>query len=170
MVTTIQGFSTQQQLMDDWCWAAATSSISYFHTPDAYWTQSMLAATFINPVCANVNQQNASGYENTCDQAYDVCLALTRIGNSDETLHLMGQLSFNEIVEQINANLPICCKITFDDSVVGHCVIIYGYDDSYNLIIGDPEDGTHNPSYNDFIAEYRKGTWTETILTKNNSL
>lgn len=162
----ILNFRTQKQILDNWCWAAVTSGVSFFFDANSRWVQSALAATLISNSCAGINQVNASTASDTCNATLDVARSLRITGNF--AADLMRPLSFNEVIDQVNKGFPICCQIVFPDLQTSHFVVIYGYQSS-NIVIGDSQAGIFNIPYTSFLTNYRGGKWRRTIGTKSNS-
>jgi Papain-like cysteine protease AvrRpt2 len=159
----ILNFRTQKQILDNWCWAAVTSSIAFYFNGNSRWLQSTLAARLINNVCASVNANNAQTAPPVCDVQMDIGRALTLTGNLAGDI--LRPLSFNEVVQQINAGFPLCCQIVFPGVQTSHFVILYGYQ-STDVVIGDPQAGIFSLNYQSFLTSYRNGNWRRTIGTK----
>jgi len=159
----ILDFRTQKQILDNWCWAAVASSISFYFDRNSPWIQSALAATLIHGVCNGINTTNADTAPPVCDVQMDIAHAL----NLTENLRgdIIRPLSFNEVVQQINTGFPVCCQIVFAGSQASHFVVIYGYQ-SADLIVGDPQAGIFSLNYQSFLSNYRGGNWRRTIGTK----
>lgn len=160
----ILNYQAQKQILDNWCWAAVTSSISFFYNQNSSGVlQSALAAGLISNICSEINSDNPENAPPICDASMDIANALNYTGN------YAGQISqaiaFNDIVQQINGGFPICCQILWAGFDQSHFVAIYGYESS-NLIIGDPEAGIFTVDYNQFLS-YRGGTWRRTIGTQH---
>jgi hypothetical protein len=160
----ILGFITQKQILDNWCWAAVASSISFYYNSDSQWLQSTIAANLIDSSCALIDTNNATAAPTICDVSMDLATVLNATQNLYGT-PLERQLSFNEIVDQINANAPVCCQIVWQAISAAHYLTIYGYDGA-DIIIGDPEAGIFSINYNDFCSGYRGGSWSRSFGTQ----
>jgi Papain-like cysteine protease AvrRpt2 len=161
----ILNFRTQKQMLDNWCWAAVTSGVSFYFNPKSRWIQSMLAARLISSSCAGINTINAATAPDTCNSTLDIARSLQLTGNFAGDL--MRPLSFNEVVQQINTGFPICCQVVFPGFDTSHFVVVYGYQGA-NVVIGDSQAGIFNVPYNNFLTNYRGGRWGRTIGTKKN--
>lgn len=161
----ILNFRTQKQILDNWCWAAVTSGISFYFNSNSQWIQSALAAKLISSSCAGIDTTNAPSAPDTCNSTLDVARSLQVTGNFAG--HLMRPLSFGEVVDQINNRFPICCQIVFPGFDTSHFVVLYGYQ-SGDVVIGDSQAGIFSIPYNDFLTNYRGGIWKRTIGTKSN--
>jgi len=161
----ILNFKTQKQLLDNWCWSAMASSVSFYYNAKSPWMQNMLAARLVNITCIGINAANASTASAVCDVQMDVAKALALTGNLAGDI--IRPLSFNEVVQQINAGFPICCQILFPGASGSHFVALYGYQ-STNVIIGDPQAGIFSINYTQFVSGYRGGNWKRSIGTKRN--
>ena len=159
----ILNFRTQKQILDNWCWAAVTSGVSFYFNPNSQWIQSALAARLISSSCAGIDTTNADAASDTCNSTLDIARSLQLTGNFAGSL--LRPLSFNEVVQQINNGFPICCQIVFSGFDISHFVVIYGYQ-SAEVVIGDSQAGIFSIPYNTFLTSYRGGTWRRTIGTR----
>jgi hypothetical protein len=161
----ILNFRTQKQILDNWCWAAVTSGVSFYFNPGSQWIQSALATRLISSSCAGINTINAATASGICNSTLDLAKSLEMTGNFAGDL--IRPLSFNEVVQQINAGFPICCQIVFAGVDTSHFVVVYGYE-GINVVIGDSQAGIFTVPYNNFLTNYRGGRWRRTIGTKRN--
>jgi hypothetical protein len=161
----ILNFRTQKQILDNWCWAAVTSGVSFFFNPGSRWIQSALAARLINSSCVGIDTINAGIASETCNVILDVARSLQLTGNFAGSL--MRPLSFAEVVKQINDGFPICCQIVFPGFDTSHFVVLYGYQ-AADVVVGDSQAGIFSLPYNTFLINYRGGAWRRTIGTKRN--
>jgi len=159
----ILNLQNQSQLLDDWCWAAVTSSISFNYDAASQWTQGELAGSLLDSSCSNINKSNAGSAPTVCNQQYDLQKALTCSNNYAWVVE--GNLTFNQISNQINSGWPICCQIYWDVYDQSHFIIIFGYNGS-TIVIGDPDAGVCSIDYNDLINGYRAGKWIRTFGTQ----
>jgi len=163
----ILSFQTQQQILDEWCWAAVASSISFNYDPNSNWQQNALAGTVLNSVCSNVTAANASTAPDICHQGSSLSDVMQ---NYTHNLGWVVQryLTLDEIFYQINNGWPICCQIYWENLQQEHYIIIYGYDGN-SIAIGDPEAGVCSADYNDLINSYRSGQWVRSYGTQSPS-
>jgi hypothetical protein len=159
----ILDFRTQKQILDNWCWAAAASSISFYFDRNSRWIQSSLAASLINSVCTGINTNNAETAPPICDVQMDIAHALNLTGNLGGDI--IRPLAFEEVVRQINDRFPICCQIMFPGIQTSHFVVVYGYEGA-DLVLGDPQAGIFSLNYQSFLSNYRGGNWRRTIGTR----
>lgn len=153
----ILNFKTQKQMQGNWCWAAVTSSVSFFFTEQSAWTQNVIVGNMIDSSCFDIG----NGSSPVCDVVNDAATALYRTGNFSGQLQRC--LELNEIMMQIDSGYPVCCQITWPGINISHFVVIYGYDGN-NLIIGDTQAGVTSCDYNQFLTDYRTGgNWVRTI-------
>jgi hypothetical protein len=156
-------FQVQKQILPNWCWAAVSSSVSFFFNQNQKgYYQAQLAAQIIDPSCSVVNNQNAGAAPPICNTPKDIATALQFTRNYAG--EMARALSLNEIVAQINGGFPICCQILWANLQQSHFVTIYGYQGT-QLQIGDPEAGLFYVDYNSFLY-YRGGVWRRTIGTQ----
>jgi Papain-like cysteine protease AvrRpt2 len=156
-------FTTQKQILGNWCWAAVASSISFYFDPDSIWYQSALAAKLIGAGCSVISSDNSGPAE--CNVVQDIADALNLTVNIYGN-PIKGQLSYNDLVAQINYNAPVCCQIVWIGIDAAHYVTIYGYDGP-NITIGDPEAGLCSIAFNDFCNGYRGGVWSMSFCTQS---
>jgi hypothetical protein len=159
----ILNYQNQVQLLDDWCWAAVTSSVAFNYNPSAKWTQAALAADLLDNSCSIVNQNNAGTAPQICHQQYDIQAALSHINNYAWMVE--RYLTFDEINYQINNGWPVCCQIFWPAYNQSHYIAIYGYDGD-TIIIGDPEAGVCSLDYNSLTGSYRAGQWIKSFGTQ----
>lgn len=159
----VLNFRIQKQILDNWCWAAVTSSISFYFDNNSRWRQGALAAHLINPDCGVITHAGGGAAPGFCDRTLDLARSLKMTGNFAGDL--IRALSLAEVVNQINEGYPVCCQIVFPGSDTSHFVVIYGYQ-STNLQIGDPQAGIFSIPYDTFLAGYRGGRWRRTIGTR----
>jgi len=159
----ILNYQSQQQILANWCWAAVSSSISFYYNQNNQGRfQSEIAAGLLGSVCSNINADNADSCPPQCNAVQDISRALEFTRNyAGEFPFAFG---FNDIVQQINAGFPICCQISWSNSANAHFVTIYGYE-SNHLIIADPQAGIFSIPYAQFL-NYRGGVWRRTIGTQ----
>jgi hypothetical protein len=160
----ILNYQSQQQILANWCWAAVSSSVSFFYNLNMQGSyQSDIAAGLLGTICGGINTSNAGAAPPQCNTAVDISSALQLTGNYAG--EMQSALAFNDIVQQINNGFPLCCQISWNNSGQAHFVGIYGYETN-NLIIADPEAGIFSVPYSDFL-NYRGGTWVRTIGTQH---
>jgi len=158
----------QKQLLHNWCWAAATSSISFYYYKNTRgWHQGQLAGRLLDNSCGLINPQNAGTAPDVCDTVLDIAQSLSLSGNYAGE---QGRpLNFQEVISQINAGHPLCCQLFWPGLDGSHFVIVYGYE-SNQLIVGDPDPihgGSFPIDYNMLLSDYRSGgQWVRTIGTR----
>jgi len=155
----------QKQLMDQWCWAAVASSISfYFNSNNNGLYHGDIAGPLISPDCAGVNS-NSAGSFSQCDIAKDLGLVLQKTKNY--AWELSNALSMDQVADQLNGGYPICCQINWPGLAVAHYIIVYGLDGT-NLLIGDPALNNFWADYTYLTTNYGNhgGIWGRTIGTQ----
>lgn len=165
----ILGVKLQKQILQNWCWAAVTSTVSFYYNDNEQgWKQPALAARLLKSSCGSITGVNAGEAPDVCNQQVDIVSALSLSGN------LAGQLgrplTMDEIISQINRSFPVCCQIRWPGFDGSHFVLLYGYNDSdTRLVIGDPDPergGVFLVSYGELARDYREGgEWVRTIGT-----
>jgi papain like cysteine protease AvrRpt2 len=157
-------FYIQKQVLGNWCWAAVTSSVSFYYNGGSPWSQGALASALISPSCAGINADNAPIAPPVCNAVMDLAQALMLTGNyAGQT---PAPLTFNDVAQQISQNSLVCCQISWEAFPQSHFVVIYGCEGS-NVIIGDPEGEIFSIPYQSFLAGYRGGLWKRSIGAKS---
>ncbi|RYY62545.1 MAG: hypothetical protein EOO05_02395 [Chitinophagaceae bacterium] len=163
MKNILRNYQVQVQLLDNWCWAAVTSSVSRYYNSRSRWTQNNLAASLIDEQCAN--DGNNTGFPPQCDTVFDVATALRMTRNYAPGVN--RPLSLAAIKQQIDRQWPVCCQIQWQQLEGSHFVVIYGYENDW-LRIGDPSRnaGAIDIPYNELVSGYRDdGEWVRSIGT-----
>jgi hypothetical protein len=159
----ILNFRTQKQLLDHWCWAAVSSSVSFYYNPFSQWRQSTIAGAMIGSACSGIDRTNADSAPDGCDMMMDAAQALAVTKNY--LREIPRPLTYEEIVIQINNGFPVCCQIVWDGFSLSHFVTIYGYSERL-IIVGDPQAGIASIEYFEFRSDYRTGgKWIRSIGT-----
>jgi Papain-like cysteine protease AvrRpt2 len=157
-------FKIQIQLLPNWCWAAASSSISFFYDSGSNWYQPQLASKLLDLSCGNITVQNADQAPAVCNMEMDIAKAMSVTENYAGEFN--RALTIEEIVSQINGGFPVCCQMVWPGSSYSHFVVLFGYS-ANDVIVGDPDatsGGVFQLDYNAFCSNYRNGgQWQRTI-------
>ena len=158
----------QKQLLHNWCWAAVTSSISFYYNKNTRgWRQEQLAGRLLDNSCAAINPQNADTAPDVCNMQLDLANALSLSGNFGG--EVPRPLAPDGIRAHVNGGHPLCCQFIWPGLDDSHFVILYGYE-SDQVIVGDPDPlqgGAFRIDYNSFLSNYRGGgQWVRTIGTR----
>jgi hypothetical protein len=162
-------FLMQNQIMDNWCWAAVASSVAFYFDDTTPWTQVELAAKAFDYLDDDVPDAD-------WDRPFPLGEAFGFVGCLGR-VHL-GQTTFHTVVGELRHGRPVCLQIQWD-SKEGHAVAITGcWVDSMGLThyrVDDPglwaED--YGKSWDEereiperkLMKRYRKfGTWCNTFL------
>jgi hypothetical protein len=155
----------EQQQEPDWCWNAVSVSLNNYFSPTTPLTQPEFAVEALKVPLADA------------DQPFYLSTALTdlKLLNGDP---LAGFLSFSDIQAQLDANLPVCVKIAWNEGGY-HYLVITGYQVSP---AGDPQVYVSDPilldgnvtvwDYDAFVFAYSpsytvaEGTWVDTMLVQ----
>jgi hypothetical protein len=159
-------FPMQQQQEPDWCWDACSVSLEHYFNPASRLTQSAFAVQALGVPLAD------------CDQPFYLQDALADLGLLNGAT-LPGFMSFSQIQQQLDANLPVCLEIEWYGGEGCHYVVITGYGQSpagkTQLYISDPilpGDNVTVWDYDAFVFTYSpsyttaEGEWTETFLVQ----
>jgi hypothetical protein len=164
-------FRPQRQLQSEWCWAAVTASISKHYDPDSSWCQCKLATRMTrsgktgNTDCCS--RPYTRDIAHTCNQAQYLEKAL-RIAGRLAAPPIAGPLPFGKIQKEILAGRPVCARVAWPGSTVGHFILIYGCRKSKSgsqwLYVEDPLYGSSTWLYSEFCRNYQyaEGRWSHT--------
>lgn len=158
-------FPMEQQKENYWCWNAVSVSLNNYFTPAAPLTQDEFAPEALDVPLAEA------------DQPFYLSIALTKLKLLNGA-PIAGFMTFSEIQAQLEANLPVCVKIAWNEGGF-HYLVITGYAVSPG---GDPQVYISDPilmdsnvtvwDYNAFVFAYSpsytvaEGTWVDTLLVQ----
>jgi hypothetical protein len=155
-------FPMQQQQEPDWCWNAVAVSIEHYFDPRSQLNQPQFAEQALGVPLPQA------------DQPFYLSTALEDLkklaGNPQ------GFLRFADIQKQLDANLPVCVRIAWNEGGA-HFVVITGYQFSPSgaaqVLVSDPILQDANVmvwDYDAFVMAYgpnytnAEGRWTDTYL------
>jgi len=155
----------QYQEKPNWCWAAVAVSIDHYFRPSSTkeWNQQSVAEKVLKVHTATEADQTGSLPD---------ALNFLKIPNTPQ----LGDLSFADIQQQLDKNLPVCVHIEWNGGGGEHFVVISGYDASPGrdpqVYVSDPNFKDSNPvswDYNWFVWAYGyapggEGVWADTVL------
>ncbi len=157
------GFTMQQQLASNWCWAATSNSVSHYYWFFSRWTQCKIVNAELGRTDA-CNTPTPSG----ANQPWFLDKALARTNNFVSVTG--GRATFAQIRAEIDAGRPMGARIGWNGGG-GHFVAIYGYSiwlGQEFVDIDDPISGKSHLSLDDFATNYKgSGTWTHYYITKS---
>lgn len=161
-------FNMQEQLQTQWCWAATAASIASFYEDDPMLLQCEVASRCLSMDCCVDPLPRPPPPDWEGNRLYTLSRALTILGHLSEPI-VKQPLSFEEIVNEIDAQRPVCCHIQFEDNP-GHFNAIVGYDAStQDVIVRDPSprygDGVY--PYESFKLNYHGGQWDQSYRTRS---
>ena len=151
----------QRQLQSEWCWAAITASISSHYDPESPWCQCKLAARLTK------GDQDCCSDPHACNRPQYLEKALRIVGRLAAP-PTAGPLTFARIQKEILAGRPICVRIGWPGSAIGHFTLIYGCTKSKSgnqwLYVEDPLYGSSTWLYSEFRRNYQYsgGRWSHT--------
>ena len=160
-------FPIEQQQENDWCWDAVAVSVDHYFDPLSSWTQETFAERALGVPLPRSDQ---TWYLS------DALAILKRLNGNPRPA-----LSFEEVQQQLDANLPVCVQIDWNEGG-SHYLVISGYSVSAGrtpqVTISDPILPNSNAIVWDFeafvyaysptyaSAQGAEGTWVETCLVK----
>ena len=159
-------FELEQQLEDQWCWAAVTLAVERYFSPASTLSQCQIAEA----VLPGVNQccNNRAG----CNRPQKLQDALDKF--SRLKVIVPDVLPFDMVRAEIDARRPVCVRIGWPGGT-GHFVIIRGYRllaSGMQLVdVVDPLFDDAMIFYDDLKSAYQNaevpgggGQWTATFL------
>lgn len=157
-------FDMQAQTESNWCWAAASTSVSHFYWFLSPWTQCRVAN-------AELGRSDCCGTPapGPCNVPWYLDRALTRTQNH---VSITGPASFSTVRGEIDAGRLVGARVGWSGGG-GHFMCIYGYSTFLGqdyFDVDDPIYGKSHLSVADFSSNYQgSGTWTHTYFTKRYS-
>ncbi|MDF2050341.1 papain-like cysteine protease family protein [Arthrobacter sp. Cr_A7] len=161
-ITKQLAFNMQRQTQSNWCWAAASTSVSHYYWRFSHWTQCKVCNAELNRTDACNSPVPAA-----CNVPWYLDRALTRTKNY---VSITGQITFAQIRAEIDAGRPVGARVGWNGGG-GHFMMIYGYATYFGaqyVDIDDPIYGKSHLRLSDFSTNYQgSGTWTHTYFTKS---
>ena len=145
--------------MDNWCWAATSTSVSHYYDTSSAWTQCAVATSCLAP-------ERCCEAAKPCDIPYRLDLALQATANLRRMVS--KSLPFEDLVTEIDAGAPVCCHIAWSGGG-GHFVAVIGYDSTNEDVdVADPYYGPSTIPVSTFESSYRSsGRWGYSYLTES---
>jgi hypothetical protein len=158
--TRVLDLAMMRQEQTNWCWAGVSVSIAAFYDASTTWTQCEL----VNAELGRTDCCGGGG-SGACNRPWTLNAPLTRVGHLRSRRN--GSLSFHDVVSEINAGDPLCCRTEWIGGS-GHFVALRGYSEAPAgsgeedfVSVSDPWDGDSEASYEAFRTAYLgSGTWT----------
>ena len=157
-------FPMEHQEETDWCWNAVAVSVEHYFHPRSQLTQRSFAVKALNVPLAETNQP------------WYLFKALDRLGKLRGIAQ--GFMPFADIQQQLDANLPVCVQIDWNEGGA-HFVVITGYQVSpggdVQVFVSDPILRDSNVmlwDYEAFVMAYSpsythsEGVWAATCVVK----
>ncbi|MBO2458296.1 papain-like cysteine protease family protein [Actinomadura violacea] len=147
--------SMQAQEMSNWCWAASGDTVAAFMGKDYSQNQfcNLAFDRSVNSSCPNSQATLAN------DQT-----AFRKIGISPGN-YVDGHLYYWAVTREIDARRPVIARIQWT-SGGGHMEVLYGYDDSSNMVYwGNPWPSSYryNWSSYDYYVDNDSFFWTHSL-------
>lgn len=151
------GISREQQIGDNWCWAAVSVGIRNFQQPGPPLAQCRLAMIQLNH-----DDCCTSPIKEDCDKKSRLEVALQNAGVVAD--NRSGTMSFSELRQRLLANKAVCCAIRWtsgDFHFVQVDGFISGGPRGDEVIVNDPKNPVGRISYNALVSNYNNvgGTW-----------
>jgi hypothetical protein len=154
-------FIMQEQVVDQWCWAAVAASLNNYIAPNPPLEQCEVVKRVLKvqgDCCRNPENFNEQG---SLTKALDV---LHRQAGEP----VLGPVTFSQIRQNIDGGWPIPVRIVWDSHPgIAHSVVISGYTVSRSgaplVQVDDPFFGKSIVDYDTFVSSYRgSGRWERT--------
>jgi len=158
-------FTMQEQILDQWCWAAVAVSVANYIKPNSAPNQCDFAAQALG-VAAGCCGNPAPA---VCDQPYSLNQALNDL-NRQAASPILGPLKFSQIRQAIDGGWPIPVRIVWEDNPGNaHFVVITGYYMSPRgvplLQVDDPFYDRSIVEYETFVSSYKgSGSWERSYV------
>jgi hypothetical protein len=158
-------FQVETQQESYWCWAAVTSAVDRYYSPNSFLAQCEVVSQFLPAAsaCLNPDKNNVPGVlENALSG-----MGLGTKWNED-------RIDFAILQTEIDAGRPVCVAIDWaGGSGVTHFVVLCGYQewtDGSNILqtvdVADPFYPDSTRTFADFPTFYHGGgTWSQTYFT-----
>lgn len=151
------GVVREQQIGDNWCWAAVSVAIRNFQQPGSPLAQCQLVMIQLghNDCCTVPVPQ-------PCDQKSRLEVALANAGVAAD--NHSGIMSFSVLTQRLLGNRPICCAIRWssgDFHFVQVDGFIQGGPRGDEVFVNDPNNPVNRMTYDALVANYLDvgGTW-----------
>jgi hypothetical protein len=158
IATNVLQFCGEWQEQSEWCWAAASASVSsyYFQRGNGKrYRQCEIVQSLLFP------DRNCCGNPSICNAQGPLDKGMKLI---DHFSHLTsGAVGLGTIRAEIDAQRPISVRVILQ-SGLEHIVLIYGYSENSQLCVWNPAIGNILTDMNNWVAHV--GWWQNTCLTK----
>jgi hypothetical protein len=164
-------FVEEQQQGDKLCWIAVAVSVRRHFNIVSTLLQCQLAKALLGLEARCCTQ--AKGVQRKCDQpgqledalAHPLVNHLATGTAANPNPKGNGPMTFAEIKEQIDRDLPVCFYIDWGDEEPGHFSVISGYNESRGkqyVYVNDPMLGSGPRPYSRVVSNYHldHGAWT----------
>lgn len=156
----LEALQVPHQEQDQWCWCAVAAGLCAFRDQTFAMRQCEVAADFLGlDACADPSADEV----NKMMPVADVLTHFKLLAFPQE-----APMSFEEVVEQIDAGRPVCIRIRFIDTGTPHVTVIRGYRrDGRMLMIDDPSFDESTMPYADVIDRYEgSGVWKQSYRVR----
>lgn len=165
---SLQEYVMPQQLLSNWCWAAATLFICQWHDKEgcADLSQGKIVASVLgNTICSRTPPHPL------CNQTVD-------LADSLEKFERLQQLEDDRLPADVllkhfsSGGAPLGCQVNIP-GIGGHAIVLINAKTTSGgnpiVQVGDPADGTiQYMNYQELCTDYqgRAGAWVRTYYTK----
>ncbi|MFB7175855.1 papain-like cysteine protease family protein [Streptomyces sp. NPDC056254] len=156
MSTKTLGIDMQKQVKSQWCWDASGATIA------KYWNRPVSQEQFCQ-LAARGRWVNCNNKPATLE---DMANGLAQLGLPNSGRSLYRSATFSESTAEIAADRPFAVRIGWRTGG-GHMNVIYGYDQTSNMIaVGDPWQTTQTYTWWNY-ATYASNSsfqWTHSLI------
>jgi len=150
------------QEQGQWCWCAVTVGVSAFLDATFSFSQCQTAAAVLGvpDACSRPSDDDV-------DRMFALDAALSKFHHLNARVD--GQLTFEQVCNQIDSGKPVCARVLFLDSGAAHVMVIRGYRTVPDpmVFIDDSLYGESIWSFAQFADNYQgSGTWKQSYLTR----
>jgi hypothetical protein len=161
--TIIPNFTLNQQEASNWCWISTSLDTHNFYRPAKKETQCRLAGSLL---FGNYLECCGLTIPAKCDRPGlpSGALQFLKVFASSKPVN---NLSYPEVMKEINAGRPIILGYTEQNQSVGHAVLILGYGEEKGVgyvYVGDPARGIGTAEFAKLLFTYSK-TFSEVSFT-----
>lgn len=160
------GFTIRSQEQTNWCWAAVSTSVSYFYKTSKTWVQCDVADRALPRTDCCSAPANSDPNKCNCPWYLDRALGVTGTFKNLES----RALSFSEVQAEIALSHPLGCRVGWFGGG-GHFLVIAGWvvggTGTEYIDLADPIYLNSQMDYVDFAASYQSGgDWTHSYRTE----
>ncbi len=164
---TLPNLSVDEQILDNWCWAATTAAIKNYvfgRRGGNRFSQAQIASDELGiNCCVDFDDGNSVQAKRDCDVQSGLTLPLFHA--ECHTVTYPNPVALEEIKGQIDAAAPMCARVVWERGMgEGHFVVILGYAEDNvtggytDIMVDDSFFGPSQMPYEELRRYYRTTT------------